>query len=88
MHHLLQTIRLATASLLQHRQLLLHSRQRDLLESVHHLEAVLVFRRKYSVARPVDHQRLHPSSDRSLDLLDVVAEEEDDSGLKLNHSQH
>jgi hypothetical protein len=59
------------------------SRQRDLLKSVHHLEAALVFRRKCRIARPVDHQRLHASRDRSLDLLDIVAEEEDSSGLKL-----
>lgn len=67
---------------LQSRQLSL-SHQRDLLKSVHHLEAILVFGRKHCIARPVDHKGLHPSSKGSLDLLDVVAKEKDSSGLKL-----
>jgi hypothetical protein len=63
-----------------------HSCQRNFLKGVHHLEAALVFRRQHRVARPVDHQGLHPSSDRSVNLLDVVAEEEDSGGLELRRT--
>lgn len=44
---------------------------------------VFVVLRQHCIARPVDHQRLHTSSDRGLDLLDVVAEEEDGSRFEL-----
>ena len=49
------------------------------------MEAALVFLRQYGVARSVNNQRLHAGGNRSLDLLDVVAEEKDSGGLKLKN---
>lgn len=60
--------------------------QRNLLKRVDNFEAASVLGGKRCIAWSVDHQRLHSRSDRSLDLLDVVAKEENAFRRKLERA--
>lgn len=64
---------------------ILGSWQGNLLEGINHLEALLIILRQHRVARSVDHQRLHSCGDSSLNLFDVVTEEQNRLWRHLYH---